>query len=225
MGVGAPNGACPALQKIAHRQLFAGGLGVKVHEHELHVLVVGENVVHHDEGVVGVGVQREAAQRVHDAELPEGRFVHAEALAGTLGGVICRAQAAGGAGEIILQLRARPGVVAQRDHVRPGGEDLLALRGRHADDVGVLPVDHGKIDAVLLLHGAQRPAEVFQPRLAADVAHREHSDCHGVASFPKEKIEYYTTSGPLRATGNSTCKSMGENGMLWAGKTEKRTEQ
>ena len=64
------------------------------------------------------------------------------------------------------------------------GDRLLVLNSLICGDYQRGDInDDGKVDAVGLLHAAQRPAEELQPRLAADVAHREDPDRHGVASF------------------------------------------
>ena len=51
--------------------------------------------------------------------------------------------------QIGLQLITHPGVVPERDHIRTGGEEIVRLPGRHADDVGVLPVHDAEIDVLL----------------------------------------------------------------------------
>ena len=71
-------------------------------------------------------------------------------------------------------------MVAEGNDVGAGGEDLLTLRGRYPDDIGIFSVDDGEIDMIGLLHGAQTAAEKVQTGPAADVAHREDPDRHGI---------------------------------------------
>ena len=163
---------------------------MEVHEGDLHVLI-GKNVVHHDEGVVRVSIQCEAPHGVDHPDGAEARLVHADAPAGALGRVVGRTQDAARPVEIVPDLRPRPGVVAQRDHVRPRVEDLLALRGGDADDVRVLSVHDRKIDVVRLPHPRHRAPQVLQSRLAADVAHGKDSYQHKRASFPIYFLLFY----------------------------------
>ena len=61
-------------------------------------------------------------------------------------------------------------VVAQRDHVRARGKDVVRLFGRHAAPRGVLAVDDHEIRAVFALYTAQQAVQGVDPRLADHVA-------------------------------------------------------
>ena len=182
MRVRAPHGAGAAVEKEAHRALFAGPLGVEVHQDDLLADLLHE-AVGDDEGVVGVDVEREAAHQVEHAHVAEVGGIDLDALAGALRREVRGAQDAAALLQIGAQLGPRPGVVAQRHHVRAGVQDLIRLLGRDTDDVGVLAVDDDEIDALLLAVGPQIVAQESQPGLAAHVAHGQDLDAHRFASL------------------------------------------
>lgn len=114
-----------------------------------------ENVVHDEEGIIRVRIEREASHEVDDADRTAAHRVFAPAAARALRREVRRAQNALFLLKIRLQLVARPRVVAERDHIGPGGEDRVGLLRRHADDVGVFAVDDGEINVFLLPERAQ----------------------------------------------------------------------
>ena len=114
-------------------------------------------------------------------------MIHRDAAAGALGAVICRAEDARALGQIGLELRACPGVVAEGDHVGPGAEDHVRLPGRDADDVGVLAVYDGEGDVIFLLEGLEPLFQTVETRLPADISHRQYFHDHGKA-LPTESI-------------------------------------
>ena len=150
---------------------------MEVHEDDLlpdlrHV-AVGD-----DEGVVRVGVEREAAHEVEHAHVPKLALVDGDAAPRTLGGVVGRAQDARALVQIGLQLGARPGVVAERDHVRARAEDQIRLLRRDAYHVRVFAVDDRERDVQFLLIGFQMLFQMIEAGLSADVAHRKNPDLH-----------------------------------------------
>src|SRR5699024_9430920 len=116
------------VEEIGHGELFAGGLGVEVHDYHPGLLVL-EQGVRHEEGVVSIRVEREAAHEVYHHELAEGRPECGGAAPGALRGVVRRAEHHGALVKIGLELPARPGVVPEGYGVRPGGEDRVKLAG------------------------------------------------------------------------------------------------
>lgn len=116
----------------AHREtspwrLFARRLGVHINEHHAR-LIFREQRVHRRERVIGVRIERKPPQKIDDADGAERRCIRRVAPAGTLRGVIRRAQDARLLVEIRLQLPARPCMVAERHNVRSGGENGVRLR-------------------------------------------------------------------------------------------------
>ena len=123
-----------------------------------------EYAVGDQEGVVRVGVEREAAHEVYDRHLAHGGVKAHAAPAGALGRKVGRAQHAHLVVQVGLQLPARPGVVAQGDAVGARVEYRVHLPGRAADDVRVLAVDHDEVRAQLALYRAQPPLKIFKSR-------------------------------------------------------------
>ena len=120
-----------------------------VDEDDLRLKLV-ENVIGHEKGIVRIRVERELAHEIHHRHGhagPGGKLP--PAAAGALRREIRRAQNALMAVQIRLQLIADPCMVSERDHVRPGGENVIRLARRDADNVGILPIDHAEIDAPL----------------------------------------------------------------------------
>ena len=123
------------------------------------------------------GVDVEVAREVHDAQ------AHAVALdndlaAARLGAeVVRRAQDALGALEVGHDLAPPEGVVAERDHVDPGAQQLVGQPRRDAQAAGdVLRVDHDERRVVALAQGREH-AQQRPPAGAADeVAGEEDRD-------------------------------------------------
>ena len=61
-------------------------------------------------------------------------------------------------------------MVAQRDHIRARGKDIVRLLRGNPPPSGVLAVDDHKIRAVLALDAAQQAVQGIDPRLADHVA-------------------------------------------------------
>ena len=111
----------------------------------------------------------------HVAEVP---VVHGDAAPGALGAEVRRAEDARALVQIGLQLGARPGVVAEGDDVGPGTEDEIRLLRRDADDVGVLPVDHGEGDVMFRFIVLEPLLQAVESGLAAHIADRQNPDAH-----------------------------------------------
>ena len=73
------------------------------------------------------------------------------------------------------------GVVAQGDHVGPGGVELIHLPGEDARAGGVLPVDHGEMDVLELLQPTQGFGQMVQSLLPHHVAYGQDAIDHGPA--------------------------------------------
>ena len=190
MRVRAPHGACPPVEHEAHRALLARPLGVEVHKDDL-LLYLCHVPVGDDKGVVCVVVQCEAAEEIQHAHIAKGRGVHVYALARALGAEVRGAQYPAALLKIRAKLRARPGVVAKRDDVRPGAEQCVCLLGRDADDVGVLPVDDGEADAVLCLEVLQALFQKLKAGFAADVADGQNFYAHSLSSVDEVFILFF----------------------------------
>ena len=116
-------------------------------------------------------------------------MIDVDAAPRALGAEIRRAQDARALIQIGLQLRAGPGVIAERDHVGPGAEDEIGLLRRDADDIGVFAVDHRKGNVILLFEGLEPLFQTVQPRLPAHVPDRQYFHNHR-QTLPRMKQFY-----------------------------------
>ena len=183
MGVGPPHGLDPAVQIIAHGPLFAGGLGVEVHQLDVGVQAP-EAVVGHGEGIVRVGVHLAPADEVQNPHpQPAGGLVDPQPPAGDPAAVVGGPEQPGHIVQQVLDLDAVPGVVAQGDDVGPRLVDGLGLPGQDAQAGGVFPVDHSEVDLMKPLQGAQVVEEELQSLLSHHVAHGQHIEDHTQSSF------------------------------------------
>ena len=203
MRVRAPDGRHAPVEVKAHGALFARGLGVHVDEDDLRLRLV-EDVVHDEEGIIRVCVEREPPHEVDDADRPAAHGVFAPAAARALRREVRRTQDALFLLEIRLQLVARPRVVAERDDVGPGGEDGVGLLRRHADDVGVLAVDDGEINVFLLLKRAQALSQKRQAGRTHNVAHGQNTQDHADPSHAIGRKFDNRNSIPPTAAGNQS---------------------
>ena len=175
MGVGPPEGLGHPVQMPGQGALFAGGLGVEVHQDHVGLRAL-QNPPGGGKGVVGVAVQLTPADEVeHPDPQPPGPLVHAPAAAGHGRGKIGGAEDVGIFVQVTGDLEPVPGVIAQRDHIGPGGEDVVGLPGEDAHPGGVFPVDHGKVDVVLPPELPQAAGEQVQTGLPHHVAHRQNT--------------------------------------------------
>ena len=75
-------------------------------------------------------------------------------------------------------------MVPEGDGVRPGGEQRVALLGRHADDVCVFAVDDDKVRADLFFDAPQIFGGEIEAGIADHVADCEYAKEHvGIAPF------------------------------------------
>ncbi len=170
MGVGADDQRHPAVEKMPHRQLFAGRLAVDVDDDGM------------DVGAEPVRLQRlgDAGERIvervheqprHDVDdqdvSPACRREHGNARPRGRPGIIVRAQNSFLGVEVRDDLALVEDVVAGGDRVRPGIEELVADLGRDAEAAGgVLAVDDDEVERELVAqpgemlrhHRSARPA-------------------------------------------------------------------
>ena len=73
-------------------------------------------------------------------------------------------------------------MVAQRDNIGTGGEEILRLiwGQPHAGDI--LTVDHGEVHAVDLLKGTQGTGQMAGAILAGNISQCQHTKFHRVSS-------------------------------------------
>lgn len=69
MGVGAPQGTDPAVQIVAQRQFFTGGLRMEIHQGKIRSALL-QQPVRQSKGIFGVPLECAAADEVHHAEPP-----------------------------------------------------------------------------------------------------------------------------------------------------------
>jgi hypothetical protein len=172
---------------------------MEIHQYYLFPDLLQITVGNH-EGIVRVYVQREAADKAHHAHVPEGRLVHVYALAGALGGTVCRAQDLAPLVQIRTQLRPGPGVVAQGYHVRAGLEYGVRLFGRNAHHVGVFAVYHAEVDIVFLFIIFQPFLDKIKAGLAANVAHGQYFCTHAACPFEYCITVWYCTTFYIQRT-------------------------
>ena len=88
--------------------------------------------------------------------VPSAASATASPRPGRRGGEVRRPDDALGAGQVRVDLLPPPGVVAERDHVRAGGEEALGQLRRDPDAVGdVLAVQDAERDAELVAQARQ----------------------------------------------------------------------
>ena len=183
--MGAPHGLGAAVQIPGHGPLFAGGLGVEVHEHHVCVLALsGEDAVGLLEGGGEVAVQLKAAHEIQHADAkPLGAFKHTEAPAGEIGGEVGRAQDIGALVQVIRDLEPAPGVVAQGDDIGSGVENFIGVAGQQAQPGGVFAVDDGEVDVVFFFQSPEVVVQAVKPPLRHHVPDGKDVQQHGWASF------------------------------------------
>ena len=172
MGVGAEDGAHPAVEIAGKRLFFGGRLGVKVDHLEPGAIPreqpVGDLKRAVDRLEKGHPRQVEHRHRVPaeveghppGRRIEEGQVGRAEQRLGLLVEALCA---------------AAQRVVAGGHRVRPVGEDLLGDRPVDPDPVGVgvLPVDDADVRPEPAAQRRQPAAEKIEPRLPDDIPHTE----------------------------------------------------
>ena len=183
MGVGAPHGADAAIQIVAQRQLLAGGLRVEVQQRKgglLRLVQFPQQLVGGGEGIGGLPVQVAPADQRHNGDAQRTAVVHAAAPPRHTAGEIGRPQDIAVVLQIVRDLHAAEGMVAQRDHVGPGGKQLVRLGGRQPGAGDILPVDHGKRNIFQLFQRRKVAAQMLQTVLAGHVTDGQNIIQHDV---------------------------------------------
>ena len=175
MGVRAPDGGRAAVQIIAHGELFARGVGVDLGQRDVvFTLRLTQDLVRAQKRVVRPIMHIAPADQVHHQQPQTLRaVVNAPALPRALRSEVRRAQDVLPLVQIGRDLLFGKRMVAQRDHIRARGEDIVRLFGRDAAPGGVFAVDDHKIHAVRALDAAQQRVQGIDAGLADHVADRE----------------------------------------------------
>ena len=179
MGVGAPQGADPAVQIVAKRQLFTGGLRMEIHQGKIRSALL-QQPVRQSKGIFGVPLECAAADEVHHAEPQAIEIENLAAVARHSAGQVGGAQEPRGLIQHTANLHFAEGVVAKGHGVGSGVIDpprLLAGQ-THAGDV--FPVDHGERNVFQLLQGPQMAFQMGETCLAYHIAHSQNGIEHGV---------------------------------------------
>ena len=174
MRVGADDGRHAPVEVPAEADLLAGRLGMHVDED-----VVGQAPEALEHGVDlderrAARVQVEVAGEVHDAEADAVALDDRLAVAGLGGEVVGRAQDPRLVVEVAVDLLALVGVVAERDDVDAGGEQLVGDLRRDPDAAGdVLAVDDDERRRVALAQRGEQAEERPSPEPADEVSDEE----------------------------------------------------
>ena len=150
MGVGADDEAGAAVAEMAHGLLLAGRLAMHVDDDGVGAVAQrtgGELAVDRGEGIVE-RVHEDAAHGVdHQRALAVLGVDQRGAAAGRAGGIVGRADQARRALDEDQRLALVPGVVAERDGVGAGVDQLVVDRLGDAEAAGgVLAVDHDQVE-------------------------------------------------------------------------------
>ncbi len=174
MGVGPDDGGDVAVEVPAEADLLACGLGVHVDED-----VVDLALELADDGVGGregraPGLEEDVAAQVDHAEPHAVAFDHRVAVAGLGGEVVGRPQDVLVGVQVGPDLLAVVGVVAERDDVDAGREELVGdLRGDPETGGRVLPVGHHEGRCVLLAEPGKEAEQSLAAEAPDDVADEE----------------------------------------------------
>ena len=174
MGVRPPQGLSPAVQIIPHGPLLAGGLGVKIHQHQIGVHPL-QRPVGRGKRVFQIAVHLAPADEVeHPDPQPLRAVEDSPAPAGDTAGVVGRAEDIAVVLQVVGNLKTVPCVIAQCDDVGSGGKDGVCLPGMDAHPGGILPVDNGKMDILQLLQSPQVPGKKLQSGVPHHIAHGQY---------------------------------------------------
>ena len=208
MGVGAPQSADPAIQHVAHSQLFGGGFRVDLHQNDFRVNFL-QGFFHHQEGVVRAVVHIAPANQVDHGYASRLGVKGGPASAGHLGGIVGGPEDLGAVVHVRHDVPLGPGVIAHGNHIGTGVQNLLALLGGHTHHRRVLSVDDYKIRACFAFQVTQRPADPVHTGATHHIAYSQHLEIHSHSPFPIEAyiFSYYTRKPhvmqqkPRRAAG------------------------
>ncbi|MPM32306.1 hypothetical protein SDC9_78868 [bioreactor metagenome] len=170
MGVGPPEGGNPPVQKIAHRQLFAGGLGVKINQSEVRLFPL-QQLVYNGKGIIRPPIQVASSNQIHHPDAHAVQIKNPPAPARRPTGVIGRAENIGVLVQKVHNLRLVKAVVAQRNDVRPRVVNALRLLRRQSHSGGIFTVHHSEGNIFQFFQGPQRLFQMSKPRLTHHVAH------------------------------------------------------
>jgi hypothetical protein len=176
MGVRAQHGGHPPIEVPSHRDLLAGCLGVHVDED-----VVGL-AAQLEQQRVGLGEGRAACVHEDIARKADHRQADAVARRDRVAVAGLPSQVVGGAQdprflvEVGVNLAVAIGMVAKRDHVHAGCEQVVGEFGRDPEAAGdVLAVHHHERGVVALAKGWQRAQECAPPSRADEIAAEQDS--------------------------------------------------
>jgi len=174
--VRAHDGGHAAVEMPAQRDLLACGLGVEVDEHVVRAtLELAEGGVDLRERRPS-GAQEDVAAEVDDAE-PDALAVHdTGAVSRLVSQVVVGAQDLDVVVEIAVDLLAVIGVVAERNDVDAGGEELVGDLRRDPQPPGcVLAVDDDERRLVAFAQPGQQPEQRALAKRSDDVADEENA--------------------------------------------------
>ena len=180
VGVGADHEARAAIAEIAERLLLAGRLGMDVDDDGIggfaqgarHELAVdgGERIVERIHEDAAHGIDHQHARAVLGLD-------HGRATARRAGGIIDRPDELRRPLDEDQRLLLIPGMIAERDGVRAGLDQLATDRFRDAKTArGVLAIDHDQIELPFLHEPGQALNDHSPPAAADDIADEE--DAH-----------------------------------------------
>jgi len=172
--VGAHHGGHAPVEEPAEADLLARGLGVHVDEHviDLTVEAAEDRLDLHEGGAPGAQV--EVARQVDHAEPDAAALDDRPATPGLDAEVVGRADDVLLLVEVAEDLAAVVGVVAERDDVHAGAEQLVGDLRRDAEPAGhVLAVDDHERRPVALAQRRQQPEQRAPAEPADEVADEE----------------------------------------------------
>lgn len=164
-----------AVEKAAHRDFFARGLRVHVHENDARLLPQTFDFgLHDEERIFQRRLHEGAALHVDDGDFPFRRIENDAATAGRGGRVVQRAQQARLHVEMWDDFLLVPNVVAARDDRDFCAEQVGANLRRDAAPVrGVLAVHNDEINSTLIAPAGNRLDHSPAARLADDIAKKK----------------------------------------------------
>ena len=172
MRVRAPDSRRAAIEVIAHSQLFARGVRVDFGKsHVIHALVFLEDAVCTQERIVRAVFHVAAADQVHDEQAHALRAViNAPTPTGALRRKIGRTENIRTAVQIRHDLLLAEHMVAERDHVRAGGKNIIRLTRENAVAGRIFAVYDDEIRAGVALDAAEQAVKRVDTRLTDHIA-------------------------------------------------------
>lgn len=156
---------------------------MEVHQGDVR-LILGENFIHLEKGIVKVGVHLTPADQVHHTDAQAPRTVKdSPAPAKGPAGIVGRADQVAAVVHIGRDLLFIPGVIAHCDYICSGGEDFLCLTGEQAVAGGIFSVDYGEVYLMELAKRRQMAMKELHTTVAHHVSHGQNTQLHCGASF------------------------------------------